>query len=149
MNKSLTKILLSVISVIIFTACVAEKKGDKPVCGTGEEFNKVSQKCVNVRRAPTSTLDTVEVLEDSAPTIFTLRYTDENNDQAIDCRVDDTENDFEIRSPLFSNIKDDARDVLDQANACATSINPILFPEISLNVIPENSSDPPNETDTL
>ena len=42
--------------------------------------------------------------------------------------MDDTENDFEIRSPLFSNIKDDARDVLDQANACATSINPILFP---------------------
>jgi hypothetical protein len=116
-------------------SCVAEKKGKKPVCGTGEEFNKVSQKCINVRRAPTSTLETVEVLEDSAATTFTLKYTDVNNDEAIDCQVFDTETDLEIRSPIVSSVRTDALAVLNQSNTCTTSINSITFPTESATAI--------------
>ena len=132
MMKRLTNLLIFTATLSFLASCVAEKKGKSPTCGEGEEFNKVSQKCINVRRAPTSTLETIELLEDSAPKTFTLKYTDVNNDQAVDCQVFDTVTEIEVRSPLVPSIKADTLAVLNHAISCRTSINTISYPAQSL-----------------
>lgn len=128
MTKKLTKILFTLIAGLVLVSCVGEKKGKSPKCGVGEEFNKVSQKCYNIRMAPTSTLESIEVYEDAAATTFQLKYTDVNNDQAVDCQVFDTEADIEIRSPLFSGAVTEAQNVINTGTQCVTSISPATNP---------------------
>ncbi|WP_127716033.1 hypothetical protein [Halobacteriovorax sp. HLS] len=139
MTKRLTNFLTFAFAICIFASCVAEKKSKSPKCGVGEEFNKVSQKCINVRQAPTSTLNTLEVYEDSGSTLFTLNYTDVNNDQAIDCQVFDTETNIEIRTPILSSTKADALAILNEINSCAVGVNPITHPVESASAISQMS----------
>ncbi|OUR97297.1 hypothetical protein A9Q84_13305 [Halobacteriovorax marinus] len=128
MTKKLTKILFTLIAGLVLVSCVGEKKGKTPKCGVGEEFNKVSQKCFNVQQAPTSTLESMEVYEDSGATSFLLKYTDVNNDQAIDCQVFDTELNIEMRSPLYSTAQTEAQAIITQGTQCVTSISTATHP---------------------
>lgn len=128
MKKYGFKNLFTLLVIILVSSCVAEKEGQNPKCETGTAFNKLSQTCVAFGKAPTSTLNVVNLTEDQDAVLFELKYTDDNNDQAVMCEVFDNESDIEIRSPLFSSVPSDVSGIMNQLNLCATGIDPITSP---------------------
>ncbi|PIK15562.1 Ig-like domain-containing protein [Halobacteriovorax sp. JY17] len=133
MTKYWFKILLPLFVLGLLSSCVGEKKGKNPKCATGTAFDKLSQKCVNFGKAPTSTLDVVNLSEDDPITTFTLKYTDDNNDDASSCQVFDSESDIELRSPLLSTIYADVDALVSEVAKCANHINAMTFPVESAN----------------
>ena len=128
MTKYWFKILIPIFILGLFSSCVGEKKGKNPNCAAGTSFDKLSQKCVNFGKAPTSTLNVVNLVEDDPKTNFILQYTDDNRDEASSCQVFDTESDFEVRSPVFDSIQSDVADTVNLATLCATGINAATYP---------------------
>ncbi|GEM_PF-5646480 len=128
MTRTWLKNLFALLVLGLISSCVAEKSGKNPTCATGTSFDKLSQKCVNFGKAPTSTLNTVNLSEDDPATTFILQYTDDNSDEAANCQVFDTETDFEVRSPIFNSIPTDVSDTVNLATQCATSINSTTYP---------------------
>ena len=123
MTKYWFKILIPLFVLSLLSSCVGEKKGKNPNCATGTAFDKLSQRCVSYGKAPTSTLNVLNLDEDAPATTFMLDYTDDNKDQASSCQVFDNEDDIEIRSPLVSTIGTQTEALKDELARCATSIN--------------------------
>lgn len=128
MTRIWFKNLFTLLVLGLFASCVAEKSGENPNCAAGTSFDKLSQKCVNFGKAPTSTLNSISLNEDDPATTFTLQYSDDNSDEASSCQVFDTETDFEVRSPIFDSIPTDVSDTVNLATQCATSINSTTYP---------------------
>lgn len=98
MIKNLLFLGLTAIALI---SCTPQGGGQKSAsCGFGESYDKVSQKCVNVREAPATTLKTFELNEDSAPSYVTLTYDDANGDQASSCKVTENFSQIEAVAPI-------------------------------------------------